>query len=67
MTLHLVEAEDDGVRPPSPRTVAIERCAEQIERALCGKLTVHQRIGLVRAIDELATELEWICGAKLWP
>lgn len=41
---------------PDKRTLAIERCADQIERALRQRLTLEQRIGLERALNELADE-----------
>lgn len=56
--VQIVNASDDGVRPPDARSLAIERCADQIAEAL-GKLTIHQRIGLERALDELVDEIAW--------
>lgn len=50
---------DDGVRPPDPRSLAIERCADRIERAMRTRLTFEERIGLERALDELVEEVQW--------
>jgi hypothetical protein len=47
-----------GVRSLNPRALAIERCADQIARAM-GRLTREQRIGLERALDQLVDEVAW--------
>lgn len=57
--VEVVEADDVGVRPPSMRSLAIERCADRIERAMRTRLTFEERIGLERALDELVDEVEW--------
>lgn len=51
-------APERAPRPPDPRSLAIERCADQIARAM-GRLTLEQRIGLERALDALVDEVQW--------
>lgn len=59
----VVEApREDHVRPPDPRALAIEHCADAIEKALNERLTYEQRIGLERALEELVGEIEWRRG-----
>lgn len=58
MNAEIVRLFDDSVRPPSAREIAIEECAEKIVRAI-GALSLHQRIGLDRALDELVDEVAW--------
>jgi hypothetical protein len=53
-----VVSDPVGLRSIEPRTLAIERCADQIARAM-GRLTLEQRIGLERALDALVDEVEW--------
>jgi hypothetical protein len=47
-----------GVHGLDARTLAIERCADQIARAM-GRLTLEQRIGLERALDALVDDIAW--------
>lgn len=47
-----------GLGSLDARTLAIERCADQIA-SFMGRLTIHQRIGLERALDALADEIAW--------
>jgi hypothetical protein len=54
----VVVADPVGLRSIEPRTLAIERCADQIARAM-GRLTLEQRIGLERALDALVDEIAW--------
>jgi hypothetical protein len=49
----------DHTRMLNPRTLAIERCADEIERRLGSRLTIDQRIGLERALDRLVDEVQW--------
>lgn len=53
-----VVSDPVGLRSIEPRALAIERCADQIARAM-GRLTLDQRIGLGRALDELVDEIAW--------
>jgi hypothetical protein len=46
----------ERLRPPDSRALAIERCADQIERALDERLTIHQRIGLERALEAFGAD-----------
>jgi hypothetical protein len=55
----VVNDDPVGLRSLDKRTLAIERCADQIERALRERLTLEQRIGLERALDELVDEVAW--------
>lgn len=51
--------DEERVRPPDPRALAIEHCADRIERSMRTRLTFEERIGLERALDELVDEVEW--------
>jgi hypothetical protein len=55
----VVNDDPVGLRSLDKRTLAIERCADQIERALRERLTLELRIGLERALDELVDEVAW--------
>lgn len=60
-TPKVVEVVNDvreSLRMPDARELAIERCADQIARAM-GRLTLEQRIGLERALDALVDEVQW--------
>jgi hypothetical protein len=54
----VVNREPVGLRSLEPRTLAVERCADQIARAM-GRLTLEQRIVVDRALDALADEIAW--------
>ena len=56
--VEVVSPDRVGLRPPNPRDLAIERCADQIARAM-GRLTPEQRIELERALDALVDEIAW--------
>lgn len=55
----VIPAKGDGITPETARELAIERCADRIERALRQRLTLHERIGLARALGELVGDIEW--------
>lgn len=56
---HTPEPSDYAGRDYSltPRALAIEQCADRIERALRQRLTIDERIGLERALDDLIDDV----------
>jgi len=58
VVVEAVNVDPVGVRSLDARTLAIERCADQIARAM-GRLSLEQRIGLERALDALVDEVQW--------
>lgn len=65
--VEVVGADDEErVRPQTLRELAIERCADRIERAMRTRLTFDERIGLERALDELVDEVEWHGRRERW-
>lgn len=53
-------------RPPDPRAVEIEECVERIALALGGRLTLAERIGITRALDELVDETDRLARIETW-